>query len=275
MVKKRERSAIAEDANIGSTSALACGGHDYIQEGNSTCFSEEDFPQLPLTPSKSPAPKKKTQDAVATSPNCDISAQLANITQLINNRSDNIEGKISDLNNKVEAMADDLRAVTTKMAILEKRVDSLEQPIRKVQRRMDELKSYTRRWNLKLMGVPESENENTRLAVTKICQAVLTSMREKHRLKRQANNNNIGPRAIILQFVSRVCRDAIWKAAKVSPYLKDRGLEFKEDFSKGDRERRRRLWPEVQKAREAGKVAYYAVARAFIQGEGEIILSDQ
>lgn len=49
--------------------------------------------------------------------------------------------------------------------------------------------------------------------------------------KRYANNN-ARSRAIILQFVFRVCRDTVWKVAKNSPYLKDRGLQFKEDFSK-------------------------------------------
>ncbi|KPP62758.1 hypothetical protein Z043_119039, partial [Scleropages formosus] len=74
------------------------------------------------------------------------------------------------------------------------------------------------------------------------------------------------PRAIILQFMSRVCRDAVWRTAKTSSYLKSHGLQFMEDFSKEDR-KRRQLWPEVQKARAAGKTAYFVGAKAYIQGE--------
>lgn len=44
-----------------------------------------------------------------------------------------------------------------------------------------------------------------------------------------------------------------------------------EDFSAGDQERRRKLWPEVQKARAEGKTAFFVGGRAFIQGQGEIV----
>ncbi len=65
-------------------------------------------------------------------------------------------------------------------------------------------------------------------------------------------------------------RNEVWKRAKISSYLKANGFLFKEDFSKGDRERRSKLWPFVKQARDAGKTAFFAGARAFIQGEGEI-----
>lgn len=56
-----------------------------------------------------------------------------------------------------------LKAVTMKMAKLEQRVVIVEQPIRFMQKRMDELETYMRRWNLKLMGVPKSAQANGRL----------------------------------------------------------------------------------------------------------------
>ncbi len=65
----------------------------------------------------------------------------------------------------------------------------------------------------------------------------------------------------------------VWKRAKNSTYLKANGFLFKEDFSKGDRERRSKLWPLVKQARDAGKTAFFAGARAFINGEGEIKMS--
>ncbi|XP_024121191.1 uncharacterized protein LOC112142174 [Oryzias melastigma] len=285
MVKKRDHSAVIDSEDTrAADGALASGGHDYSRDPNAMESGdfEEEFPPLPLTPSKPPVPKKKPQNPALS--NGDISTQLANLTKLINNRSDAIEDKIVGLNNKVDAVAKDLRGVTLKMAALEQRMDSLETPVKLLQKRMDDFESYSRKLNLKLVGVPETEKEDIRHVVIKICQMVLPSWKEKlvdavdsiHRLgnRRQATNNT-RPRAIILQFVSRVCRDAVWKAAKDSLYMKDHGLQFKEDFSKGDREKRQRLWPEIQKARAAGKVAYYAGARAFIQGEGEIIPGDQ
>lgn len=56
----------------------------------------------------------------------------------------------------------------------------------------------------------------------------------------------VGGRATIIQFSTRTYRDAIWKAAR-NYFLCNNGLQFREDFAKGDRERRIKLWLEVQK----------------------------
>ncbi len=52
-------------------------------------------------------------------------------------------------------------------------------------------------------------------------------------------------------------RNEVWKRAKSSTYLKANGFLFKEDFSKGDRERRSKLWPLVKQARDVGKTAFF------------------
>lgn len=286
MVRKRRLSAQVDATNA---SASACSlvsvscGHDYVasmSEEDSFSLAEEEFPALPVTPSKSPAAKKKASDIANL--NVDVSSQLDNITQLINCRSDTLEQKISDLNEKVDAVTSELKSVAAKVMSLERRVDQVEQPISQMQRRMDDLETYMRRRNLKLIGIPEVADENIRLEVVRICQAVLPNEKEKlpevvdvvHRLgKPQQGSGGGRPRATIIQFSTRTFRDAIWKAAKNSSFLRDKGLQFREDFSKGDRERRMKLWPEVQKARAAGKTAYFVGARAFVQGEGEITLT--
>lgn len=285
MVRKRGLSAFSEkekgNASAASTSTLSVvsSGHDYfvsMNEEDSFSLAEEEFPALPATPSKSPAAKKKASDNTSA----DISSQLANITQLINCRSDAIERKITDLREKVDAVSSDLKTVTAKVACLERRVDQIEKPVNKMERRMDDLETYMRRRNLKIIGIPEAADENIRLEVIKICRAVLPSENDKlpgaidvvHRLGSTQQSSG-RPRATIIQFSTRSYRDAVWKAAKSSSYLRDKGFQFREDFSKGDRERRMKLWPEVQKARAAGKTAYFVGGRAFVQGQGEIILT--
>lgn len=42
-----------------------------------------------------------------------------------------------------------------------------------LEQRMDEMESYSRRWNLRLYGVSEDKDENVRLQAIKICKAVL------------------------------------------------------------------------------------------------------
>lgn len=118
--------------------------------------------------------------------------------------------------------------------------------------------------------------------MVKICQNVLPSAKDKlsdvidvvHRLGKIQQEGTKRPRVTIMQFSIRSYRDAVWKAAKNSSYLKENGLRFMEDFSAGDRERRRKLWPEVQKAHAEGKTAFFVGGRAFIQGQGEIILAN-
>lgn len=254
--------------------SVASGGHDYVV----TCATEEDmfslaeveFPTLPITPSKSPIIKKRASDDVRA----DVSSQLLGITQLINSRSDGIEKKISD-------MSAELKAVVDKVTNLERRVDDVERPVAQMQRRMDDMETYLRRRNLRIGGIPESAHEDIRLEVVKICQKVLPSAKDKlpevidvvHRLGKIQQGGSQRSRATIMQFSVRSYRDAVWKAAKNSSFLKENGLRFMEDFSAGDRERRGKLWPEVQKARAEGKTAYFVGGRAFIQGQGEIVLS--
>lgn len=142
------------------------------------------------------------------------------------------------------------------------------------QQRIAELERYSRRWNLRLFGVKERENEDIHKITSEICQAVLPENQQRvretidtvHRVgpKRQ---NNTRPRAIIIQFISRVTRDNLWKAAKTSQFLKEnRDLKFAEDLSKEDRERRRKLWPTIEKARSENKKAYYVGSRGFVDG---------
>ncbi|RXN17132.1 general transcription factor II-I repeat domain-containing 2-like protein [Labeo rohita] len=81
------------------------------------------------------------------------------------------------------------------------------------------------------------------------------------------------PRGIILQFTMRHFRDALWKAAKNSPYLTKHHLRLAEDLFPEDRERRNKLWPLVEKARQQGRRAYFVGPKAYIDGK-ELVLQD-
>ncbi|XP_042626661.1 uncharacterized protein si:ch211-196c10.15 [Cyprinus carpio] len=269
----------SSDAKMVSVSINACSpansGHDYtvscVSEEDMFSLAEEAFPALPITQSKSPVIKKRASDDTRA----DISTQLSGITQLINSCSDRIEKKISD-------MSAELKAVVEKVISLEWRMDDVERPVAQMQRRMDDMETYLRRRNLRIAGIPESAHEDIRLEVVKICQNALHSAKDKlldvidvvHRLRKIQQEGTKRPRVTIMQFSIRSYRDAVWKAAKNSSYLKENALRFMEDFSAGDRERRRKLWPEVQKARTEGKTAFFIGGKAFIQGQGEIILPD-
>ena len=86
-----------------------------------------------------------------------------------------------------------------------------------------------------------------------------------HRVGKQLQDDQ-RPRGIIIRFISRRHRDAIWKAAKNNNFLQSKGLRFTEDLTKEDRENRQKVWPAIKKAREDGKTAYFVGGRGFVNG---------
>ena len=70
-----------------------------------------------------------------------------------------------------------------------------------------------------------------------------------------------------MQFTIRIYRDAVWRSAKKSAFLKSNNLKLAEDLSADDRDRRNRLWPAVEKARKENKLAFFVGGRAFVNGK--------
>ena len=110
--------------------------------------------------------------------------------------------------------------------------------------------------------------------VIQVCQSVLPEAKDKlpdvvdtvHRLGPKKSDNN-QPRGIIMQFTIRIYRDAVWRSAKKSAFLKSNNLKLAEDLSADDRDRRNRLWPAVEKARKENKLAFFVGGRAFVNGK--------
>ncbi|XP_050974976.1 uncharacterized protein LOC127170781 [Labeo rohita] len=76
-------------------------------------------------------------------------------------------------------------------------------------------------------------------------------------------------RPVIIRFVARSIRDLIWKNARGSEYLKSRKFRFGEDLTTKDKdmEARNKLWPQIDAAHKKGKRAFYAGAKAIIDGK--------
>lgn len=78
-----------------------------------------------------------------------------------------------------------------------------------------------------------------------------------------ATSNNT-PRSIIIQFVTRAMRDDVWKKSRNAKVCQEMHIQFKEDFSKEDREARMVLWPLVRDARMRGQRAFLKEGYALI-----------
>lgn len=279
----------ANEESATPSNVLMDSFHNYAATTVALTLAEEEvdeFPPLPVTPLKSPAPKKVMYERSNSDP-VDVNEIISRLSALINTRSDNIESMVRENSNMVKEntlqieglkktidfVCAEMKDMKGKVCDLEKKVTKEEGRVDNCQQRISELERYSRRWNLRLHGVREAEKEDARGKVTVICQSVLPEQNHRlpdvidtvHRLgaKRQGSTR---PRGIIVQFTSRIYRDAVWKAAKTSSYLQDNHLRFAEDLSREDRERRDKLWPMIDKARKEGKPAYFVGGRGFISG---------
>ncbi|KAJ8009724.1 hypothetical protein DPEC_G00094510 [Dallia pectoralis] len=107
-------------------------------------------------------------------------------------------------------------------------IGALQEKITVLQRENSQLKEasaeharYKRRWNLRLIGLPEKDGEDTREItlgiLTRIVPVSIERLRESvdtvHRLGRRgdAASANYIPRAINIQFGMRIVRDDVWK----------------------------------------------------------------
>lgn len=130
---------------------------------------------------------------------------------------------------------------------------------------------YRRRWDLRLLGLLEKDNEDVKEAVIGILTRVIPVAVDKIRelvdtgKKNDAVYNKM-PRPIITQFATRTARNDIWKKSKDARVCKELNIHFKEDFSKEDREARAKLWPRVEEARRNSRMAFLKEGYAIIHG---------
>lgn len=262
--QKRPNECESSEAN---TSFLA-SDHDYSDNGmdcNLQTSFEEEFPPLPVTPSKPPLPKKPSFHTNKDTGFGSIDA-VRSLTDLINTRSDTLE-------KMMESVRDEIKALNEKVVHIEKRVERNEDTVLKTMNRVSELERYSRRWNLRLHGLPENREENVRALVSTVCQTILPEEKEMlpaaidvaHRVGKPRQDNT-KPRSVIVMFISRRYKEAVWKAAKNNSYLQNKGLRFTEDLTKEDRENRQKLWPHIKKARDEGKTAYFVGGKGFVNG---------
>lgn len=191
-----------------------------------------------------------------------------------NERMDYLALQVAGIRKTVDFACGEIEEVKGRVGTLEHKISKDEERADTIQQRIAALERYSRRWNLRLFGVKEAANEGVRKFTVDICQAVLPEY--KNRIRDTIDTvhhvgsmcpKNTRPRAIIIQFSSLVTRDAVWKAAKTSPYLKENcDLKFAEDLSKEDPERRSKLWPIIEKARKENKKAFYVGCRGFVEG---------
>ncbi|XP_035986174.1 uncharacterized protein LOC118559590 [Fundulus heteroclitus] len=121
------------------------------------------------------------------------------------------------------------------------------------------------------ISLEEREGEDIRTRVVHILQKVVPDLKGKtddavdmvHRLGRKTDNRK---RHVIILFTHRRVKEDIWKRSKGSAVCKEAGIQFAKMMPKEDLEERRRLWPQIEQARRAGKQAFFPGPHGFIEG---------
>lgn len=180
--------------------------------------------------------------------------------------------KIEGLKKTVDFVCSEVKEAQQRVKSVDGRLKEEEKKVAALLTRVCELKTYSRRWNLKIYGVAENTAENVKEKVTELCRSILPddklspAIDVAHRIGKLTPASS-RPRAIIIRFSQRSYRDALWKAAKNHPVMRDNKLRFVEDLPQPVKEARMKMWPLVSKARSEGKSAHFVGARAFVDGK--------
>lgn len=178
---------------------------------------------------------------------------------------------MSFLNETVEKLLKDTAKHNERIGALEKKTLELKDENKQLKLQLLEANSYRRRWGLRLQGMKEDQQENTRELVINVLSKISPKIAGKlpevvdsvHRIGKRKDGNTA--RGIIIQFSMCVYRDIVWRDARGSKFLEDAHLRLKEDLSPDERAVRAKAWPLVQKARKEGKRASFIGAFAYIE----------
>lgn len=180
------------------------------------------------------------------------------------------EKKIEENSTAIEKNKNDISGILAEIHTLKKENAVLKNAC-------NEHSRYKRRWNLRLLGLPEKEGENVRETVLGILTRVIPMSVDQlrytvdtvHRLgmKQSPATFNGRPRAVIMQFALRTVRDDVWDKSREAKVCKDLHIVFKQDFSKEDRAAREKLYPLVQEAKRKNLRAYLKEGYALIDGK--------
>ncbi|KAL1264144.1 hypothetical protein QQF64_004499 [Cirrhinus molitorella] len=199
------------------------------------------------TPLPSPNPKKvrtKTKDKLKQ-PDEITNEVIFDAIQTLIKRFDEQDKRLKIIEKTMEENAQAVKVNKEDIGELKKELADVRKENISLRQQCLEHARYKRRWDLRLIGLPEKENEDTRETVIGILTRVIPWSVEKfrqtvdtvHRLgkKNDAATNKL-PRPVIIQFGMRTVRDEVWKKSREARVCKEMNIQFKEDFSKEDRE---------------------------------------
>lgn len=224
---------------------------------------------LPPSPLRSPCSKKlcsQTEDEPVS--NSDI---LKAINSL-NDRFSNFVNMVLNNTAEIATVKENMKSLEMQYKETGDSVLSLKNQLSTMQEKQDDAERYSRRWNLRLLNLPEKPNEDVRKEVLEIINQIIPEERSKlgfmvdtvHRIGRPRENQSMRP--VIIQFTMRTFRYKVWKASLTANIMKEKKLRMAEDLTYQEKQSRNKLWPLVQQARTEGKKTKWQGPVAIIDG---------
>ena len=155
------------------------------------------------------------------------------LLESVSHRIDILEGKLFDkeeenskLKEKLELLENENEIIKTaqNQAKLDDKTDQ-----EKIKEQINNLEQYGRRNNLRIDGIAEDYPETAEQTGRKLAECLNATIQDlnirrcdidiAHRIGKR-NNNNQRPRQIIVKFVSRMTRDAVWQGKKLLTRLR-------------------------------------------------------
>lgn len=258
--------------------ASATTDHDYTpMETSASGAGKRKNP--PSTPTKACAPPPtKIKTAQEQS--------YENLVDAISKLTDKVDGfgfqlretatMVASITRLVEINSADIKECQIKIKSFDKDIPGLIQENKELKERVTELERYKRRWNLKIHGIKEKDDERIREEVIHILSQLApqwaatmeTIVDSVHRLGKRENGRN---RQVIIQFVMRYHCEEFWRMTKNSKFCKEAGFSFKQDFCKADRDARAAAWPKMEQARADNKSVWFRGHVGYIEGRRVVI----
>ena len=254
-----------------SSAKLMATDHDYTpMETSGSGAGKRKNP--PLTPTKVPPNKMKSTQEQSLDNLVDVITKLTTKVDDFGTQLRETATMVSSITRLVEINTADIKECRAKIKNFDQDIPKIIQENKELKERITELERYKRRWNLKIHGIEEKDNEQIREEVIQILSKIApqwtpnlgTIVDSVHRLGKRENGRN---RQVIIQFVMRYHCDEIWRMTKNSKFCKEAGIRFKRDFCKADRDARAAAWPKMEQARAAGKNIWFRGEVGYIDGK--------
>lgn len=191
-------------------------------------------------------------------------AQISSLENAINK----IQTNMISFNEKAKKMGETIQEIEAGLTSTNADIEEMK---RREEQTADKIKSledqilyqdvYSRRENLRFFGLPEEAQgiENTREVLYKFLENELEledarniEFQRVHRLGKKRVGQS---RPIIVRFLRFPERELVFK--NVRDLGDESDVKVYADFPKEIRERRKKLWPKMKKAREEGKIAFF------------------